>query len=210
MILNVSSQSVYGRRAEPPWGETTIPQPDSLYGQLKLASELLLETACRPHPHIGFSSIRLGTVTGGADGMRGIDVIAKMVRQAMADQDLQVFNADQQLQRIDISDVLDALTVLLERPPQDLRPVYNVGCEAIIRLVDVAGLVADLVAKEVGRPAVSVRVTGSSPDVVPVGLDSTLMFRDTGWKASRSIDESIRSLIWHYCESGPSPDSNGH
>ena len=200
MILNASSQSVYGSRTEPPWKETTVPQPETLYGHLKLATELLLETACRPHRHVGFSSIRIGAVAGGADGLLGIDLVSQMVRRALAGEDLQVTNAALQVQRIDIRDLLDGLTVLLERRPQDLRPVYNLGSETIVPLVEVAGRIAALVAEETGRPRVAVTVSGSHPNVVPIGLDSGLLQQDTGWRAMRSIDKSIESVITHYRE----------
>jgi len=81
-IINISSQSVYGLETTPPWTENTPIAPQMVYAQAKYATELLLDSLSRIYNSLKFSSIRLGALGGGANGLAEVDFLSKMTRNA--------------------------------------------------------------------------------------------------------------------------------
>lgn len=65
-----------------PWTEQTPVTPESVYAQAKYSSDLLLDSLSKMHKLLRLSSLRLGTLSGGAPGLVEVDLLSKIVRKA--------------------------------------------------------------------------------------------------------------------------------
>ncbi len=95
LIINISSQSVYGWEQEPPWSEEIPPAPQTPYGQAKYAAEQMLQSLLEAYPFLNGTSIRLCSLAGGKTEDPPIDFMSKMILQALKGQDIIVYGGSQ-------------------------------------------------------------------------------------------------------------------
>lgn len=196
-IINISSQSVYGQEMVPPWNESTPIAPLTPYGMAKFASELILQSSVSRHPHINYTSLRVGALSGGANGLLGVDLLAKLTRRALSGNDLIIVGGDQTVERLDIRDAVSALMSIIKKPDVRWDPVYVVGSGMNMNIVDVAHEIANIVAEVTSASPVTVKV--QTKDVKQhFGLDSSRFSKDFDWNPKYKISDIIRSLVSFY------------
>src|SRR5690606_31830384 len=137
-IINISSQTVYGQSRKGPLLEKNAAAPDSLYGQGKFATELFLSKAKKRHPHLNLTSLRIGTITGGADGLEPVDLISKLSLKALNVEELNIVDGNIEVERIDIRDAVNAISKIVCSTEQCFKQVYNVGTNNKILLEKLA------------------------------------------------------------------------
>ncbi|MBN2338750.1 MAG: NAD(P)-dependent oxidoreductase [Acidobacteria bacterium] len=197
-VLLVSSRSVYGRATPPPWREETPTAPDNPYGGAKFASEVLLGVARRFSPLTRTCSVRLGTVSGGGEGLVDVFVLSRFVLAALRGEPIRILGGSQEFDILDLRDAADALARLVREPAGNWRPVYNLGSPVShnIRLLAERSVA---LAAEYGRRGSTITIEPAGPDGTPrYGMDCARFCGDLGWCPLRSLDDTIRSLIEHY------------
>lgn len=195
-FLFVSSGDVYGQVAEAdlPITEALGPKPRNPYAVSKVAAELLCQQwgyaegwrmlIARPFNHIGPAQAAGFVVPSMAQQIVGACAGAQRIT-------LEVGDIDVTRDFLDVRDVISAYFALLEHGRSG--EVYNVCSgvertvrELIIQMAGLAGVSADLVQDPSRlRPADQRRVVGSAEKLK----------KDTGWKPSISITETLQSVL---------------
>lgn len=193
-IINVSSQSVYGQTTPPPWTEHTKVAPNSPYSLAKYSTELMLKELAHQHKQINTTSLRLAGIIGGAKGLINIDLVSKFVETVKNEGNLKVIGGMQVIERLDIRDAVTAIIALLETPSQQWRPVYNLGPNNPLKLLELA---EDII--KIGKiynannPS---KIDFEEKEVdLKFGMDIASFSKDTGWKPAYSIQDTIHSLF---------------
>jgi GDP-4-dehydro-6-deoxy-D-mannose reductase len=195
-FLYVSSGDVYGQVAESdlPVVEILLPRPRNPYAVSKVAAELLCQQwsysepwriiVARPFNHIG-------------PGQGEAFVIPSMarqlirVRQGLQPAQLEVGDVDVTRDFLDVRDVLHAYLALLQHGRNG--EVYNV-CSGVERRVrDLIAQLATLAGVEVELVQDASRLRLSEQRRV-VGCSKKLQ-KETGWKPSVSITETLQSVL---------------
>ena len=195
-FLFVSSGDVYGQVAEKdlPISETLAPKPRNPYAVSKVAAELLCQQwgyaegwrvlIARPFNHIGPGQAASFVVPSMAQQIVGAGAGAQRLT-------LEVGDIDVTRDFLDVRDVVSAYFVLLEHGRSG--EIYNLCSgvertvrELIIEMARLAGVSVDLVQDPSRlRPADQRRVVGSAEKLQ----------KDTGWKPSISITETLQSVL---------------
>lgn len=195
-FLFVSSGDVYGQVAEAdlPITETLAPKPRNPYAVSKVAAELLCQQwgyaegwrvlVARPFNHIGSGQAASFVVPSMAQQIVSADSGAQRLT-------LEVGDIDVTRDFLDVRDVISAYFALLEHGRSG--EIYNLcsGVERTIRelimqMASLAGVSVDLV-QDLSRmrPADQRRVVGNAEKLQ----------KDTGWKPSISITETLQSVL---------------
>lgn len=145
-IINISSQSVYGDLNVRFWNEDSSISPQGLYGQAKYASELMLQSVKSIHPHLNCTSLRLGTLAGGHDGLEPVDALSKLVLEALSKNEITLLNGELEFDRLDLRDAVDGIMKLVCHNSIMWNPTYNMGAEKSISLSEISGIIKDSVA----------------------------------------------------------------
>ncbi len=206
VIINISSQSVYGS-ATPPWHESTPPSPQTVYGQAKYASELFLQALGETNKTLKFCSVRLGTLAGGAGGLVEVDFLSKISRKALAAHPIRIVGGDQLMERLDIRDAVSAIITLLRSRPERWKPVYNVGPGKALSLMEIT-LRAVQLAKQYNGGQSSEITIGDNQARRPKGMDSGLFYMELDWRPQYSTDDSILSLLDYFRQHYQTSQSN--
>lgn len=193
-IINMSSQSVYGLSTDPPWSERTPIAPAMVYASAKYAAELFLERMTALHRMVHSCSIRLGAVTGGAEGLQESDVLATLTRTALSGEPISIIGGMQQLERLDIRDAVSAIVALLNSAPERWSNVYNLSSGQVVTLTEIAEKVVTIARKYNGNKASRI-ITEAKEVRMKFGMDCSLFRKDMQWSASYTLDETIESLV---------------
>jgi nucleoside-diphosphate-sugar epimerase/carbamoylphosphate synthase large subunit len=193
-IINVSSQSVYGQTCLPPWNEETKVAPNEPYSLAKFSAELLLLELSHQNKHINYTSLRLTTTTGGANGLINVDLISRFVKKVRNGENIHVIGGSQIIERLDIRDAVSGIISLLKTPSNNWKPVYNLGSNKPIKLLDLAQEIIKIgKIYKVDNPS---KIDFEEKEIdLKFGMDSTLFINDTGWKPEYSIQDTIHSLF---------------
>jgi nucleoside-diphosphate-sugar epimerase len=196
-IINISSQSVYGLETAPPWTEKTAVAPQTVYAQAKFATEVLLESLARINNSMKFSSLRLGTLAGGAPGLLEIDFLSKFVHQAIEEKPIEIVGGMQQMERFDIRDAVNAIIVMLDSDPVQWKPVYNLGSGQVMNLLEIAEDVVEIVSTltEGQRSLIIKEERGVR---MQFGMDSHLFYQDFNWRPEFPMSATIESLVRYF------------
>lgn len=198
-IINISSQSVYGIETPPLWTEETKVCPSTPYAQAKYATELLLESLAHTNKSTKYSSLRLGTLAGGAPGLVETDFLSKIVRQAINGDTIQIVGGMQQMERLDIRDAVSAIARMLHTDPVKWKPVYNLGSGKNFQLIDIAETVVGMVSQLNG--GISSKIIIDDKDVnMKFGMDNSQFCDDMNWTPKFSIGDTIRSLVTYFAQ----------
>jgi GDP-4-dehydro-6-deoxy-D-mannose reductase len=195
-FLYVSSGDVYGQVDEVnlPINESLAPRPRNPYAVSKVSAELLCQQwsysepwriiVARPFNHIG-------------PGQGDAFVIPSMarqlvrVRQGLQPAQLEVGDVDVTRDFLDVCDVLQAYLALLEHGRSG--EIYNVCSGVELRVRDLIMQMANLVGVEVELIQDASRIRLSEQRRV-VGCSEKIQ-KETGWKPSVSITETLQSVL---------------
>ena len=196
-IINMSSQCVYGLESTPPWTEETPIAPQMVYAQTKYATELLLESLGKTNNTLRYSSLRLGGLSGGAKGLVEVGFLAKIVRTAYEGNPINIIGGMQRLERFDIRDAVDAIIVMLNKNPENWKPVYNLGSGYSLDLMAIAKKSIQIASKFNGNK-VSEIILQEKPVKMEFGMDCSLFNMDMNWQPKYGIDDTIESLVTYF------------
>ncbi|NNL80658.1 MAG: NAD-dependent epimerase/dehydratase family protein [Flavobacteriaceae bacterium] len=193
-IINVSSQSVYGRIEDKPLRESSKIAPESIYGHAKYSAELMLKELCRPHKQIKHTSLRLPGLTGAANGILEIDPVSELVRQLKNGEDLQVDGELTAFDRLDIRDAVAALIAFISKDDKNWKSVYNVGNPNHVNSKELSEKVLKIGKDYIpdNRSILKFHNTGTDAEQ---GMDSSQFMEHTGWSPKYSLEETIDSLF---------------
>lgn len=191
-----SGSGVYGDQGLTEVDETLGPLfPVSTYGASKLAGEALVSAYCHLFGMQGVA-FRFANVVG-ARQTHG--VVYDFVRKIQADSTkLEVMgDGSQSKSYIHVSDVVDAVMLLAERPPE-VFDVYNVGTDEYVTVREIAAMTASYL----GHPNLELRF-GPEPrgwkGDVPVVRFSSEKIRALGWSnkytTKAALEDSIAQIL---------------
>ena len=193
-IINISSQSVYGHEKNTPWIEMMQPAPVTAYAQAKYASELLLSNVKEMWNHIGCTSLRFPSLTGGNGIYDQEELLNKLIDHAYHERRINITDGRQKLERLDVRDAAEAILAIMKKDPMEWRDVYNVGTNTYFVLSEAAEKIADIASHRFGfKPDVMIDKKKSIE--MNLFMDSTTFMKDTGWSPQRSLEDSIDSII---------------
>lgn len=189
LIINISSQSIYGKESGERWIESSPAAPIGVYGQAKYSAEVMLKSLNKIYPQIKTVSIRLGTLAGGQPGLEPVDLLSRLVLQAQEGTSLQLLNGQIPIQRLDVRDASRAIVSLIGKNMKGLDELYNIGASEVYSLSELASWITEM------APSL-VKSEDLKNDFSNVGvLDSTKFRTQFQWTPSYSIKETIQSLF---------------
>jgi nucleoside-diphosphate-sugar epimerase len=197
-VIYISSQSVYGQAADPPWQESAPLAPESPYAAAKYAGELMLERIRGEKPHLRTAAVRLAGLTGGQPGLVGVDLVSRFVKQALEGVPLEI-QGEHVFERLDVRDAVNGLRALLRVPRADWQAVYNLGSGSSFSIRELARTVVEQVSRFTGEPPVEVELDLRDRPL-KFEMDSSRFFRQTGWKPEYTLSDTIQSLIRYHLE----------
>lgn len=193
-IINISSQSVYGLETAPPWKEDTSVAPQMVYAQAKYATEQLLSSLGTLNKTIKFSSLRLSALSGGAPGLVEVDFLSKIVRNAFEGNPIKIVGGNQEMQRFDIRDAVNAMISMVRTNPVNWNPIYNLGTEEVLTLKEIAEKSVEIASKLNGGICSEIEIV--KDDIkMRFGLDSSLFYADMNWTPDFKLEQTIESLV---------------
>jgi len=152
-FINISSASVYGVSDAPKVVETLTLNPQTLYALYKARTEE--EMLARDSAKFLVTSVRPATLSGYAPRLRLDLTVHIFTYQAVVNDRLTIYGGAQQRPNLSVHDLVRALHLLLEAPPEDIRGrTFN--------LVESNHSVRDIAAQVVstlGRPGLPVATT---------------------------------------------------
>ena len=186
-VIHISSQSVYDPERAAPAKESDPVWIGSVYAAGKYSMELLGESILRKTGTV-CCSIRLASLIGLGFDAR---ITNRLLKTAAETGKITVKEQPQVFGFLDVRDACHALTVLLDTDPKNWAPVYNLGPEGGVTLLQIADAVREVLAEE--NKAVKVEVLPGT-DRGCSCVDASLFYRDFGFKPALSLQESLRRM----------------
>lgn len=195
-LINISSQSVYGQASPPPWKEDAPVAPESPYAAAKYASECMLRSQKKAHPHLNVTSLRLAGLAGGQSGLVPVDLVARFVQQALNGEAIEI-RGQHTFERLDVRDAVDGVINFLSVPASQWKEVYNLGKGEAFSIETLAREVVDQVHQVKGVEPSPIIVKDEDKSL-HFGMDSSLFYQATGWRPKYTLGDTIRSLIDYF------------
>jgi len=196
-LLFVSSAEVYGDslNAAAPVDETSLLQPVNPYAASKAAADILVRqaaaaglsaTVARPFNHTG---------PGQSDAFVAPNFAGQIARIEAGLQSpvIEVGSLDDERDFLDVADVVDAYSLLLERRGDPAaRGVFNVASGRAWRIGDILERLLSA-----ARRRIEVRVDPSRlrPAPIPRVVGDASRLRALGWRPGRSIDDTLQAVL---------------
>jgi UDP-glucose 4-epimerase len=188
-FLMVSSISVFGRDAAEPVGDRAVKNPETIYGQTKLASEHLMLWYARKHG-LDTRALRFTWVFG-PGRTRGITAVySSLILDAIArGEPISIPNPDERGDWLYVKDAVKAVMTLWGAPEPAQR-IYNIagGVHSIREVVEIARKV---------RPEANVLLQqgGTTLSPFPAAYDDATARREIGWEPDYTIETAVREHI---------------
>lgn len=200
-FVYASSSSVYGIKDEERVTEDLPVEPLTDYSRYKVLGErICLEAATS-----GFDvvCIRPATVCGYSPRQR-LDVVVNLLAgHGFYKGEIRIFGGSQHRPNIHIDDMVDAYRLLLSAPANAIRgKVYNAGWHNLT-----VNEIAETVRGVIDRRTELIVVP--TDDLRSYRVDSSLIERELGFKAHRSVEEAVRDLVGAFA-AGRLPDAPDH
>jgi nucleoside-diphosphate-sugar epimerase len=185
----VSSISVFGRDVTEPVSDLAVKNPETIYGQTKLASEHLMHWYARKHG-LDTRALRFTWVFGPGRTTGITALYSSLILDAMArGKPLTIPNPDERGDWLYIQDAVKAILTLWEAKEPRQR-IYNVagGVHSIREVVQIARKI---------RPdaQVTLQEGGKSLSPYPAAYDDTPARREIGWEPGYKIEAAVREHI---------------
>jgi UDP-glucose 4-epimerase len=188
-FLMISSISVFGRDVEEPVRDEAVKNPETVYGQTKLASEHLMLWYARKHG-LDTRGLRFTWVFGPGRTQGITAVYSSFILDAIArGEPISIPNPDERGDWLYVKDAAKAIMTLWNAPEPKQR-IYNIagGVHSIREVVEIAKNFhpeARVVLQEGGKKL--------SP--YPAAYDDTPARREIGWMLDYSIETAVREHI---------------
>lgn len=188
-FIMLSSISVFGRDVSEPVADDAVKNPETIYGQTKLASEHLLKWFYRKHG-LDARALRFTWVFG-PGRTRGITALwSSAILDAVArGESLVVSNPDETGDWLYVKDAVKAIMTLYDAEPPTQR-IYNIagGAYSIRDVVNVA---------QAFKPDAKITLVedGGRQSPYPAAYDDSAARREIGWKPSYSIEDAVKEHI---------------
>jgi UDP-glucose 4-epimerase len=188
-FLMLSSISVFGRDAAEPVPDHAPKNPETIYGQTKLAGEHLLLWYARKHG-LDTRALRFTWVFGPGRTTGITALYSSLILDAIAKGEaITVPNPDEKGDWLYIKDAIKAILTLWEAEQPGQR-IYNIagGVRSIRDVIAIA---------KKYRPdsPVTLQEGGKSQSPYPVAYDDSVARKEIGWKPDYSIEEAVREHI---------------
>ena len=185
----VSSISVFGRDVTEPVSDQAVKNPETIYGQTKLASEHLMLWYARKHG-LDTRALRFTWVFGPGRTTGITALYSSLILDAIArGERLTIPNPDETGDWLYIRDAVKAILLLWDAPEAKQR-IYNVagGVHSIREVVEIARKI---------RPdaQVTMQEGGKSLSPYPAAYDDTVARREIGWAPDYGIEKAVREHI---------------
>lgn len=185
----VSSISVFGRDVEEPVADQAVKNPETIYGQTKLASEHLMLWYNRKHG-LDTRALRFTWVFGPGRTTGITALYSSFVLDAMAlERSLHVPNPDERGDWLYIQDAINAILTLWKAKEPKQR-IYNVagGVHSIREVVGIA---------KGFRPnaQVTLQEGGKNLSPYPAAYDDTVARKEIGWKPDYTIERAVQEHL---------------
>ncbi|MEW6667691.1 MAG: NAD(P)-dependent oxidoreductase [Thermodesulfobacteriota bacterium] len=185
----VSSISVFGRDVVEPVSDLALKNPETIYGQTKLASEHLMLWYARKHG-LDTRALRFTWVFGPGRTTGITALYSSLILDAIArGEPLTIPNPDERGDWLYIQDAVKAILTLWEAKEPGQR-IYNVagGVHSIREVVGIAKRI---------RPGAKVTLQegGKSLSPYPAAYDDTPARKEIGWKPGYTIEAAVREHI---------------
>ncbi len=188
-FVMLSSIAVFGRDAIEPVKDDAAKNPETIYGQTKLAGEHLLRWYAR-NRNLDARALRLTWVFGPGRKTGITALYSSRILDAFARrQKLHVPNPDEKGDWLYIRDAVKAILTLWKTKDAP-QQIYNIsgGLYSIREVMDIAkNLCPDA--------PVTIAENGQTFSPYPVSYDDTPAQRELGWKPSYTIEEAVREHI---------------
>jgi nucleoside-diphosphate-sugar epimerase len=183
-IINISSQSVYGKNPNIPWSEDADLMPNDSYGMAKASAEILLDGIAKGSATV-VTNLRLSSI------MLNARFVNVFVQNAIEGNPITIIGGTQKVSFMDIRDAVDGIIALVNVPISNWEKVYNLGTGKQNSIVEIAEIVKD-VAKLYLKHNVSINIEKKE---IPINscMDINKFFSLTNWKAHYDIKDMIKS-----------------
>jgi len=197
-FVMTSSIAVFGQGLEEPVGDQAEKQPDTIYGQTKLACEHLLQWY-KEKGYISTGAVRFPWVFG-AGRETGITALwsSKLLDDIAVCKKVTIDNPDEVGNWLYVKDAAKALVIMLSLQDHNL-PAYNImGSEHSIR--EVMEIVKTI------EPQANIKYIqeGKKYSPYPSSYDDTNARKELGWIPDYTIEEAIKDHIRLAKEKGES------
>jgi len=193
-IINISSQSLYSTQLTQLRTEQSLVNPSTPYAQAKYATELILKSLNTSNHQMHYSSIRLAALSGGAKGLVAeVDFLSKFVLKAINGERINIIGGNQQMERFDIRDAVNAIITMIKSNSQDWKPVYNLGSGQVASLMEIARKVSEI-AKEFNGDKPTEIEREDREIIMNFGMDNSLFCKDMHWQPGYDLDKTIVSI----------------
>jgi UDP-glucose 4-epimerase len=188
-FFQVSSISVFGLDVTEPVGDDAVKNPETIYGQTKLASEHLMLWYASKHG-LDTRSLRFAWVFG-PGRTRGLTAVySSFILDAIArGEPLSVPNPDERGDWLYVKDAVKAILLLWNTPSVPQR-IYNItgGVHSIREVVEIAKRL---------RPdaRVSLQACGKNLSPYPASYDDSNARREIGWRPDYTIEAAVKEHI---------------
>jgi UDP-glucose 4-epimerase len=188
-FILLSTIAVFGKDVSEPVADTAVKNPETIYGQTKLASEHLLNWYARKHGLDG-RALRLTWVFGPGRKTGITALYSSAILDAFAlGESLEIPNPDERGDWLYIKDAVSGIWALWKAERISQR-IYNIagGVHSIREVVDIARQI---------RPEapVSLASKGKSLSPYPVAYDDEPARRDLGWAPNYTIESAVREHL---------------
>ncbi len=188
-FMMLSSIAVFGRDAVEPVANNAAKNPETIYGQTKLASEHLLLWYARKHG-LDTRALRLTWVFGPGRTTGITALYSSLILDAIAkNEHLTVPNPDEKGDWLYVKDAVKAILCLWEAENPAQR-IYNIagGVHSIREVVKIAKKI---------RPQAQIKMpdSGSSQSPYPIAYDDSSARKEIGWQPSYTTEDAIHEHI---------------
>jgi nucleoside-diphosphate-sugar epimerase len=192
-FIYASSSSVYGVSDNPDVTEEHPLNPITDYSKFKALCEPILLKYQSP----SFTTVivRPATVCGYSPRQRLDLVVNILTTHAVNSGKIKVFGGAQMRPNLHVADIVDLYELLLEAPVETIAgEVYNVA-EENLTVADIALLVKRVVQQILpDREVIEIETTPTDDDR-SYHVTAEKVYRDLGFKPSRSVEDAVRELV---------------